>query len=78
MAGKKLNSTYYDLVNKVGLLEPEEQINLAEIIFARLKGTLGKGKIRKHSIMELEGLGAEIWKGMDAQEYVSQERNSWD
>ncbi len=24
----------------------------------------------KHSIMELHGLGAEIWQGIDAQEYV--------
>jgi hypothetical protein len=31
----------------------------------------------KHSIMELEGLGKEIWNGLDAQEYVNQERASW-
>jgi hypothetical protein len=31
----------------------------------------------KHSIMELEGLGKEIWQGIDAQKYVEQERQSW-
>jgi hypothetical protein len=31
----------------------------------------------KHSIMELCGLGAEIWEGIDAQEYVNNERASW-
>lgn len=31
----------------------------------------------KRSIMELEGLGKEIWQGIDAQEYVNQERASW-
>ncbi|MGA7937162.1 MAG: hypothetical protein WCA35_26665 [Kovacikia sp.] len=31
----------------------------------------------KRSIMELEGLGKEIWQGIDAQEYVNQERDSW-
>jgi hypothetical protein len=31
----------------------------------------------QHSIMELSGLGAEIWNGIDAQEYVDQERSSW-
>ena len=36
------------------------------------------GKKAKHSVMELEGLGADIWKGVDAQEYVLKERNSWD
>jgi hypothetical protein len=32
----------------------------------------------KHSIMEFRGLGAEIWEGIDAQEYVNRERDSWD
>lgn len=31
----------------------------------------------EHSIMELRGLGKEIWEGIDAQEYVNQERASW-
>jgi hypothetical protein len=31
----------------------------------------------KHSIMALEGLGKEIWHGLDAQEYINQERASW-
>jgi len=32
---------------------------------------------KKHSVMELQGLGKEIWQGMDAQEYVNRERASW-
>jgi len=31
----------------------------------------------QHSIMELRGLGAELWEGIDAQEYVNGERDSW-
>ena len=31
----------------------------------------------RRSILELAGLGAEIWAGIDAQEYVSRERASW-
>lgn len=32
------------------------------------------------SLLELEGLGAEFWRGlgMDAAEYVRRERDSWD
>lgn len=33
---------------------------------------------RPHSLLELEGLGAEIWEGIDAQEYVNQLRSEWD
>jgi hypothetical protein len=29
------------------------------------------------SILSLQGLGHKIWEGMDAQEYVQQERASW-
>jgi hypothetical protein len=37
---------------------------------------LSEGQV-KHSILELEGLGKELWQGMDAQQYVDQERDSW-
>ncbi len=30
------------------------------------------------SILELQGLGAELWAGKDAAEYVEEERRSWD
>jgi plasmid stability protein len=30
------------------------------------------------SIMDLEGLGKELWAGIDAVEYVRTERDSWD
>ena len=32
----------------------------------------------KRSILELEGLGAEIWQGIDAQEYVNELRDEWE
>lgn len=32
---------------------------------------------KKHSILELAGLGAEIWEDIDAQEYVNQLRSEW-
>jgi hypothetical protein len=33
---------------------------------------------RQRSLLELEGLGAEIWQGIDAQEYVNELRKEWD
>jgi len=32
----------------------------------------------EHSLLELEGLGAEIWQGIDAQQYVNELRDEWD
>ncbi len=35
--------------------------------------------LRKRSLLELEGLGAEIWKDIgDAQEWVNAQRAEWD
>ncbi|MFL5691589.1 MAG: hypothetical protein ACJ795_07265 [Ktedonobacteraceae bacterium] len=31
----------------------------------------------RHSIIELEGLGKEIWSGVDVEKYIDEERNSW-
>jgi len=76
MKEKKISLSYDDYVRGIRGLKPEEQLSLVEIISARLKRILGK-KEPKHSIMELEGLGADIWKGIDAQEYVQKERESW-
>jgi hypothetical protein len=30
------------------------------------------------SLLDLAGLGAEVWQGMDAQQYVDQLRAEWD
>jgi hypothetical protein len=32
---------------------------------------------QKCNIYDLKGLGKEIWEGIDAQEYVNKERESW-
>ncbi|MCP4405951.1 MAG: hypothetical protein GY801_52745 [bacterium] len=69
--------SYEDYIQGVQQLPPEQLLRLLEVISAKLRQTLSEGQ-EQHSIMELEGLGAEIWQGIDAQEYVRQERASWD
>jgi hypothetical protein len=32
---------------------------------------------RHRSLLELEGLGADLWSGVDAQDYVGQLRREW-
>jgi len=34
--------------------------------------------VTRRSITELRGLGKDVWQGIDAQEYVNQERDAWD
>ena len=33
---------------------------------------------KSYSILELQGLGKELWKGIDAAKHVAAERESWD
>ena len=77
MLAAKHQLSYHDYVQGIHHLSPEELVNLLEYISVTLKQRIGK-QPAKHSIMELEGLGAELWEGIDAQEYVRQERASWD
>jgi len=61
------------------LSEPE-QLMLVERVIAlmrvRAEGA-GDQNGPARSLLELRGLGQEIWDGVDAQVYVNEERNSW-
>lgn len=49
-------------------------------LIAKVSNDLAENETEKpkRSLLELEGLGKEIWKGVDAQEYVNELRNEWD
>ncbi|GIW94690.1 MAG: hypothetical protein KatS3mg110_2731 [Pirellulaceae bacterium] len=54
---------------------------VAEIV--RLQQMLGSGTAVQEgyygrSLMELKGLGGEVWKGIDARAYIDELRNEWD
>lgn len=51
-----------------------EQQKLAET----LSQYAGRKNGGAHQITDLRGLGKEVWKGVDADEYVDGERDSWD
>lgn len=77
MDGAKNLISYDDYVRGIPLLSMDEQLKLIKVLSSALQKSTGKKKT-KDSIMALEGLGAEVWKGIDAQEYVRNERESWD
>jgi len=56
----------------------EERLRLLAMIAQDLAAEAKIEDQPKHSLMELEGLGAEIWQGIDAQEYVNELRKEWD
>ena len=60
-------------------LSPDEQLKLLAKMAEELANKGEKTEpTKKRSLVELEGLGAEIWEGIDAQEYVNELRNEWE
>ncbi|HXG85616.1 MAG TPA: hypothetical protein VNI84_16450 [Pyrinomonadaceae bacterium] len=57
-------------------LSPDEQLKLLAKMAEELAS--GKEETKKRCIMELHGLGAEIWERIDAQEYVNELRDEWE
>lgn len=70
-------SNYYEVRRAAENLSPEEQMLLIEDLSKLIRQKFTLIPKPKPSILELRGLGKEIWNGIDAQEYVNQERNSW-
>ncbi|MGE0086390.1 MAG: hypothetical protein AB7S75_18430 [Desulfococcaceae bacterium] len=77
MKSESMQNPMERIASQIRMLSPDDQLHLIELLFLEYKKNVQKKKA-KHSIMELQGLGAEIWKGIDAQEYVRKERESWD
>ncbi len=69
------STAYYEVLSRVQRLTPADQLRLLEELAALVRRQVTTRARR--SILELQGLGKEIWQGMDAQEYVDRERASW-
>lgn len=55
-----------------------ERLRLAQRILADAADATQVGGERRRSLLELEGLGAELWGSVDAQAYVDRLREEWD
>ena len=68
--------TYRGVLDQARQLTSDEQLKLLEDLAAIVRKKITAKP--KHSIMELKGLGKEIWEGIDVEKYIEEERNSWD
>jgi hypothetical protein len=67
-----------DVINRFQKLSPDEQDQVLEEIQAIVRQRVKNAHRHKHSIMELEGMGKELWRGIDVEKYIEEERNSWE
>jgi hypothetical protein len=66
---------YEEILCRVQQLPLSEQLQLIEKLAALIHHHVPSQP--KRSILELQGLGKAIWSDLDAQQYVEQERASW-
>lgn len=70
--------TITDILEQAQTLSVHERKELAKLLIDSLEvQPSGSVEQAQHSILELAGLGADIWTGIDAQEYVNQLRDEW-
>ena len=65
---------YEHAKKSVEALPQADQLRLIAELASQLSGSL-EGQPR--SLLELEGLGQEVWQGVDVDEYLRRERSSW-
>ena len=65
-----------DLLNQIRALDPSEQRQLIVEIQRMLVSNERRTPVPR--ILDLSGLGKEIWEGIDVDAYLNNERDSWD
>jgi hypothetical protein len=68
-----VTTQYEEALRGVRSLSPDEQKRLLTQVAEQLEVSPDAAT----SILKLRGLGKEIWRNLDAQEYVERERASW-
>jgi hypothetical protein len=75
MATKRVEEIYEEHIEALPLVD---RLRLVELIAHGLASIIGRDAPHSRSLMELEGLGEEIWQGIDPQAYVNELRKEWD
>ncbi len=68
--------SYREVLNQVQHLSTDEQLQLLKDLVDLLKRQTAPRP--QYSMLELQGLGKEVWEGIDVDRYLEEERNSWE
>ena len=68
--------TYQEVLSQAQQqLTPHEQLQLLSDLAAIIRQQTILEPL--HDVLEFEGVGEEVWKGIDVQKYIDEERDSW-
>ena len=71
MAYPNLNKIYEEALN----LRDSDKLSLISKLVSSIQV---KEKPKKRSLLELKGLGKEVWQNINVDEYINDLRNEWD
>lgn len=66
-----------EVASRLQSLPPNEQKQFLDDLVTIIHQRMAT-RPKKHSVKELRGLGKELWRGIDVEKYIEEERNSWD
>jgi len=78
MSAGRPDISYDDILSVLPRLDREQQLRLRDVLSSLLETTKTHEVKRRRHLLELEGLGAEIWAGLGASSYLNGERDSWE
>lgn len=67
--------TVAEIMQQAEKLTVDERRDLVKLLTVSLQREANSAQ---HSILELAGLGADIWKDVDVQAYIDELRDEWD
>lgn len=68
-------ANYNQVMAEIKTLNLSDQLRLLEEMATLIRKKTSQVKPR--SILELQGKGKDIWKGLDVKTYIDEERSSW-
>jgi hypothetical protein len=66
------------MLEEIRILSVDERKHLISLIVDTFVEPAAQPAGKKRSILEFEGVGAEMWQGIDTQQYLNDLRNEWD
>jgi hypothetical protein len=78
LVDREMTATYAYVVSGNAIQDVASLIG-EEYTLGRLTSEfLRRPSAQRHSLLELRGLGREIWQGIDPKKYIDELRNEWD
>jgi hypothetical protein len=75
MAAEHIEEIYEQHIKPLSMVD---QLHLVGLIAHGLEAAVYQDVPHSRSLLDLEGLGEEIWQGIDPQAYVNELRKEWD